>query len=85
MLCGILELIGEHAQKLNRVLSGKCLARGFCTLTISGALGALVSMLAFVIALWSNLHGAYYLFILWVGGLLCGLCSGLIMKEYREF
>jgi hypothetical protein len=85
MICGILELIGEHAQKLNRVLSGKCLARGFGALTIGGALGALFSLLAFVIALWSGLRGASYLIILCGGSLLCGLCSGLVMKEYREF
>jgi hypothetical protein len=83
-LCGILELIGEHVEKLDRVLSGKRLARGFGALTFGGAFGMLLSLLAFAIALWSGLRGAGYLLILSGGGLLCGAFSGLILKEYRK-
>jgi hypothetical protein len=84
MLCGIWELISEHLQKLDRVLSGKRLARGFGALTFGGFFGLLCSLPAFVIALLNGLGGTVYLLILWSGGLLCGLCSGLVLKEYRK-
>jgi hypothetical protein len=31
-----------------------------------------------------GLHGACYLIVLCGSGLLCGLCSGLILKEYKR-
>jgi hypothetical protein len=84
MLQGIVALMCEHLKKLDRVLTGKQLARGFGALTVGGALGMLFSLLAFAIALWNGLRGVGHLLALWGGGLLCGLCSGLILKEYRK-
>jgi hypothetical protein len=84
MLCGIWELISERLQKLARVLSGKRLARGFGALTFGGFFGLLCSLPAFVIALLNGLGGACYLLVLCFGGLLCGLYSSLILKEYRK-
>jgi hypothetical protein len=84
MFQGIVELMSEHLKKLDRVLTGKQLARGFGALTVGGALGMVVSLLGIEIALWHGLHGVGYFLILWGGGLLCGLCSGLILKEYRK-
>jgi hypothetical protein len=84
MLRGILELIGERVEKLDRVLSGKQLARGFGALTVGGALGMLCSLAALAITLSNGMCGAGYLFILSGGGLLCGAFSGLILKEYRK-
>jgi hypothetical protein len=84
MLRGILELIGERVKKLDRVLSGKQLARGFGALTLGGTLGTICSLLAVAIACCNGLNSAYYFLVLSAGGLLCGLCSGLILKEYRK-
>jgi hypothetical protein len=84
MLRGILELIGERVEKLDRVLSGKQLARGFGALTLGGTLGTICSLLAVAIACCNGLNSAYYFLVLSAGGLLCGLFSGLILKEYRK-
>jgi hypothetical protein len=84
MLCGIVELIGERLKKATRVLSQRQLTRGFGALTFGGALGALGSLAAAVIALPTGLHGVGYLLVLCGGGGLCGLFSGMILKEYRK-
>jgi multidrug transporter EmrE-like cation transporter len=84
MLSGIMELMSEHRQKLSRILSGKQLAYGFGALTVGGALGTLCSVIALAVAVRNIMFGAAYLIALSVGGLLCSLFSGLILKEYRK-
>jgi hypothetical protein len=84
MLSGIIELMSEHRKKLSRILSKKQLAYGFGALTVGGALGTLCSVIALAVAVRNIMFGAAYLIALSVGGLLCGLFSGLILKEYRK-
>ena len=85
MLVGIAELISERILKLDRVLPKNRLYRGFGALTWGGSAGSIVGM----IALFAGVRGGYTLqecrtlVLLTVGGLLCALFAGLILKTFR--
>lgn len=84
MLVGIGELINERLRKLDRVLPKKRLYRGFGTLAFGGLGGMVVSLPALVVALANDLMGAGYLGILLLGGLLCFVFGGLLLREYKR-
>lgn len=71
MIVGIVELISERIQKLDRVLPKKRLYRGFGALTFGGLGGTVISLPALAVALMNGLTGAAYLGVLCAGGLLC--------------
>lgn len=84
MIVGIVELISERIQKLDRILPKKRLYRGFGSLTFGGLAGTVVSLLALVVTLMNGLTGVVYLGVLCVGGLLCFVFGGLLLKEYKK-
>lgn len=84
MVVGIVELISERLQKLDRVLPKQRLYRGFGALTFGGLAGAVISLLALAVALGKGLHGTVYLGLLCGGGLLCFVFGGLLLKEYKK-
>lgn len=84
MVVGIIELISERIQKLNRVLSRKRLYRGFGVLTFGGLAGAVFSLLALIISLINRLRGTGYLTVLCGGGLLCFVFGGLLLWGYKK-
>ena len=55
MVVGVIELISERIQKLDRVLPRRRLYRGFGALTFGGLAGAVFSLLALAIALMKDL------------------------------
>ena len=75
MVVGVIELISERIQKLDR---------GFGALTFGGLAGAVFSLLALAIALMKDLRGTCYLGLLCGGGLLCFVFSGLLLREYKK-
>lgn len=84
MIVGIAELISERIQKLDRILPKKRLYRGFGSLTVGGLAGTVISLPALTIAWMNGLTGAAYLGVLCVGGLLCFVFGGLLLKEYKK-
>lgn len=84
MIVGIVELISERIQKLDRILPKKRLYRGFGSLTFGGLAGTVISLSALVVALMNGLTGAAYLGILCAGGFLCFVFGGLLLKEYKK-
>lgn len=84
MVVGIVELVSERIQKLDRILPKKRLYRGFGSLTFGGLAGMVISLPALVVALMNGLTGAAYLGVLCVGGLLCFIFGGLLLKEYKK-
>lgn len=84
MIVGIVELISERIQKLDRILPKKRLYRGFGSLTFGGLAGMVISLPALAVALMNGLTGAAYLGVLCVGGLLCFVFGGLLLKEYKK-
>ena len=85
MLVGIAELISERILKLDRVLPKKRLYRGFGALTWGGFTGGIVG----ANALFAGMRGGYsikecqLLLLLAVGGMLCALFAGLILKTFH--
>lgn len=84
MIVGVVELISERIQKLDRILPKKRLYRGFGSLTLGGLLATVSSLLALIVALINGLTGAVYLVVLCGGGLLCFVFGGLLLKEYKK-
>lgn len=84
IIVGIVELISERIQKLDRILPKKRLYRGFGSLTVGGLAGAVISLLALAVAWLNGLTGAVYLGVLCAGGLLCFLFGGLMLREYKK-
>lgn len=84
MIIGIVELVSERIQKLDRILPKKRLYRGFGSLTFGGLAGALISLWALAVALTNGLTGTVYLGVLFGGGLLCFVFGGLLLKEYKK-
>ena len=86
MIVGIVELICERICKLDRVLTKKRLYRGFGALTWGGFGGIIVSLTA----LFTTLRAGYtviectYLILMAVGGVLCFVFAGLLLKGYRK-
>jgi len=85
MLVGIAELIGERILKMDRVLSKKRLYRGFGALTWGGFAGGIVGANALFAAMRSgySIKECHLLIPLTVGGMLCALFAGLILKTFR--
>ena len=85
MLVGIAELISERVLKLDRVLPKKRLNRGFGALTWGGFAGSVIGLVAFL----AGMRGGYsikecrLLVLLAVGGMLCALFAGLILKTFH--
>lgn len=84
MIVGIMELISERIQKLDRILPKKRLYRGFGSLTFGGLAGTAISLPALAVALMNGLTGAAYLGVLCAGGLLSFVFGGLLLKEYKK-
>lgn len=85
ILIGIAELISERILKLDRVLSKKRLYRGFGALTWGGFAGGIVGANALFAAMCSgySIKECHLLVLLTVGGMLCALFAGLILKTFR--
>lgn len=79
MLVGIMELISERIQKLDRILPKLRLYRGFGALVLGGVLGMAISLMG---ALWLE-GGSLSLWMLG-GAALCALFAWLIFREYRR-
>ena len=79
MLVGIVELIGERVQKLDRVLPRRRLFRGFGALTLGGVLGVLISALG-LLCFHAGANAAWML----CGAFLCALFAWLILREYHR-
>ena len=86
MIVGIVELISERICKLDRVLTKKRLYRGFGALTWGGFGGIIVSLTAFFTTLRAGYSFAEctYLILMAVGGVLCFVFAGLLLKGYRK-
>ena len=85
MLVGIAELISERILKLDRVLPKKRLYRGFGALTWGGFAGGIVGANALFAAMRRgySIKECQMLVLLTVGGMLCALFAGLILKTFR--
>ena len=79
MLAGVVELISERIQKLNRVLPRKRVLRGFGTLTLGGILGVPVA----VVGLCVGKNGLLPLWML-IGAVLCSVFAGLCLIGYKR-
>lgn len=85
MLVGIAELISERIMNLDRVLPRKRLYRGFGALAWGGFAGGIVG----ANALFAGMRGGYsmeecqMLVLLAIGGMLCALFAGLILKTFH--
>lgn len=86
MLVGIAELLNERYHKLDRVLTKKRLYRGFGALTWGGFGGVIVSLNALLASLRAGYSVAdcRNLLLLAVGGVLCFVFAGLLLKGYRR-
>lgn len=86
MLVGIAELLNERCHKLDRLLTKKRLYRGFGALTWGGFSGIIVSLTAFFTTLRAgySLAECTYLILMAVGGVLCFVFAGLLLKGYRK-
>ena len=76
ILVGIIELISERIARLDRLLPRKRLLKGFGSLTLGGALGAVVSMIGLI----TDSCGWWML----LGSVLCAVFAGLLYKGYRR-
>lgn len=85
MLVGIVELISERMQKLDRILPKKRVYRGFGSLTWGGFGGVVIGLNALFASLRSgySVEECQSLMLLAVGGALCGLFAGLIFKTFH--
>ena len=77
MLTGVVELISERIQGLDRVLSGKRLFRGFGALTAGGLLGIPIALFG----LKKNKKRAA---IMLAGSVLCAFFAGLLLAGYKK-
>lgn len=86
MIVGIVELVSERICKLDRVLTKKRLYRGFGALTWGGFGGIIVSLTVFFTTLRAgySLEECAYLILMAVGGVLCFVFAGLLLKGYRK-
>lgn len=85
MAVGIIELISERISKLDRVLPGRRLLRGFGALTLGGITGFCVSLLGILYGLLiANDVSIVYLAVMCAGSLLCAVFSGLLYKGYHR-
>ena len=78
MLLGIVELISERVEKLDRILPFTRLLRGFGALTLGGLLGFIIGLVAVL------LHFNTVYIIMTIGGALCFVFAGLILIGYKK-
>ena len=85
MLVGIVELISERILKLDRVLPKKRLYRGFGALTWGGFGGVVIGLNALFTSLRAghSIEECKLILLLTLGGALCALFAGLILKTFR--
>ena len=85
MVAGIVELISERILKLDRILPGKRLYRGFVALIWGGLGGIIVGLNALAAGLRAGFSAeeCKLLILLAVGGALCALFAGLIFKTFH--
>lgn len=83
MLVGLVELISERIHKLNFVLPKVRLYRGFGALTLGGIAGAVLGLIGVIYAKISGESSITYLYVLFLGGVLCAVFSGLLFKGYK--
>ena len=79
MLIGIIELICERFLKLDRILTGIRLLRGFGSLTIGGIFGILSS----IITAYLNINTSNFLMML-IGSFLVTIFAGLILIGFKK-
>ena len=85
MLVGIVELISERIQKLDRILPKTRVYRGFGALTWGGFGGVIVGLTGLFAAMRAGLTVAECAALAWMaaGGALCAVFAGLIFKTFR--
>lgn len=83
MLIGLVELISERIHKLNFVLPKVRLYRGFGALALGGITGAVLALIGIVCARTAGAAGITYLYVLFLGGVLCAVFSGLLFAGYK--
>lgn len=85
MAVGIIELISERIQKLDRVLPKKRLLRGFGILTLGGITGIPVSLSGIICGILIIDNKYIALLITMLGGaILCSVFAGLLYKGYHR-
>ena len=84
MFIGIVELISERILRLDLVLPRYRLVRGFGALTLGGFLGALIALCGIVYGLIVTESDLTYMFILFAGGVFCGVFAWLLYKRYKK-
>lgn len=83
MAIGVIELISERIERLDRRLPKTRLQRGFGFLTLGGTAGAVISIVTLI---YGACIGETELLLIWImiaGGLLCSIFAGLIYKTYK--
>lgn len=85
MLVGIVELLNERYHKLDYVLPKVRVYRGFGALTLGGITGAVVSLVGIVCAAATGVQASItYLYLLFLGSVLCAIFAGLLFKGYKK-
>ena len=79
MITGVIELIAERFQKLDRVLTKMRLYRGFGALTLGGILGIPVSLIGIIQKGYGTLPA-----VMLAGAVLCALFAYLLFVSYRK-
>lgn len=85
MLVGIMELISERIQRLNRILPKARLYRGFGALTWGGFGGMIVGLTGLFSAMREGFTANECTALVWMaaGGALCAVFAGLIFKTFH--
>ena len=85
ILIGIVELINERINKLNFVLPKIRVYRGFGALTVGGIAGAIISFVGIAYSIIIGVEADItYLYILFLGAVLCAIFAGLCFKGYKK-
>ena len=77
IIIGIIELVNERINRLDRILTKKRLYRGFGALTAGGVCGMLVNMIWFIAC------KERYCIMMLGGSFLCALFAWLLFREYK--
>ena len=83
MLTGVIELISERIHKLDWTLPRIRLIRGFGALTLGGILGTVIAAVMMIYAAITGAVNALYVWLMFAGGILCGVFALLICKKYK--
>lgn len=85
MAVGIIELISERIDKLDRVLPRKRLLRGFGALALGGIIGMAAALCGILYGLlFADAADMGYLILMLGGALLCTIFVGLLYKGYHR-